>query len=167
VKWLAGLLHFIEASMVHLKNILLTTDLSPHSRNAIPYAVSLVGQYGGRLSLLHVEANVTPLMMPLPTGELVGFSGAGKLDRSREEHAALMALSEEIERDWKIQVEPLVRFGDAAAEIAACAREIGADCIVASSHGRTGLAHMVLGSTAERIVRLAPCAVLIVRPGAK
>ncbi len=56
-----------------------------------------------------------------------------------------------------------VRFGDPGHEIAAFAQEIGAGLIVMPSHGRTGLAHLLIGSVAERVVRLAHCAVLVLR----
>lgn len=56
-----------------------------------------------------------------------------------------------------------VAFGDPGHEIVAFAKEAGAGLIVMPSHGRTGLAHILLGSVAERVVRLAPCPVLVLR----
>lgn len=56
-----------------------------------------------------------------------------------------------------------VSFGDAGQEICAFAKEVGAGLIVMPSHGRTGLAHLLIGSVAERVVRLAPCPVLVLR----
>lgn len=56
-----------------------------------------------------------------------------------------------------------VRFGDAGTQIVSFAAEVGAALIVMPSHGRTGLAHLLIGSVAERVVRLAPCAVLVLR----
>jgi nucleotide-binding universal stress UspA family protein len=57
----------------------------------------------------------------------------------------------------------LTRFGEAWAEIVAVAKEQGADLIVISTHGRTGFEHALLGSTTEKVVRHAPCPVLVVR----
>jgi universal stress protein A len=57
----------------------------------------------------------------------------------------------------------VLRIGRAPDEIVAVARETGADLIVISTHGRSGLAHVLLGSTAEKVARQAPCPVLIVR----
>jgi universal stress protein A len=59
----------------------------------------------------------------------------------------------------------LSRMGRAHSEIPDTAKALGADLIVMGTHGYTGLKHMLLGSTAERVVRQAPCPVLTVRPG--
>jgi nucleotide-binding universal stress UspA family protein len=56
-----------------------------------------------------------------------------------------------------------VRFGDPGQEIADFAKQVGAGLIVMPSHGRTGMAHLLIGSVAERVVRLAPCPVLVLR----
>ncbi|HXY36504.1 MAG TPA: universal stress protein [Planctomycetaceae bacterium] len=56
-----------------------------------------------------------------------------------------------------------VRFGDAGHEIASYAEQLGAEFIVMPSHGRTGLTRLLLGSVAEKVVRLAPCPVLILK----
>jgi nucleotide-binding universal stress UspA family protein len=56
-----------------------------------------------------------------------------------------------------------VRAGNPAREIVAAARELGVDVIVMGTHGRTGLSHALMGSVAERVVRLAPCPVLTLR----
>jgi nucleotide-binding universal stress UspA family protein len=63
-----------------------------------------------------------------------------------------------------LEVEDLIVHGDAAAEIVRVAGERGADLIVISSHGRTGLGRMIFGSTAEAVVRHASCPVLVVKP---
>lgn len=56
-----------------------------------------------------------------------------------------------------------VRFGDPGSEICRAAEELGCNCIVIPSHGRTGLQHFLIGSVAERVVRLAPCPVFVLR----
>ena len=63
-----------------------------------------------------------------------------------------------------LDVEELIVHGEPAAEIVRVARERGADLIVISSHGRTGLGRILFGSTAESVVRYAPCPVLVVKP---
>lgn len=63
-----------------------------------------------------------------------------------------------------VPVETLAIWGNPPAEICRIARERSVDLIVMGTHGRTGLAHMLIGSVAERVVRHAPCSVLIVRP---
>jgi universal stress protein A len=72
----------------------------------------------------------------------------------------------------KLGLEPLkpkteVRIGAPAAEIVSAAEDLKADLLCIGTHGRTGIAHFLLGSVAERIVRHAPCPVLTVRPPAK
>ena len=63
-----------------------------------------------------------------------------------------------------LKVEEVIGHGDAAAEIVRIADEQGADLIVISSHGRTGLGRIIFGSTAEAVVRHARCPVLVVKP---
>jgi nucleotide-binding universal stress UspA family protein len=62
-----------------------------------------------------------------------------------------------------LQTEPIIRLGTAHTEIVRIARELGIDLIILSTKGRTGLAHVFLGSTAEKVVRHASCPVLVVR----
>jgi nucleotide-binding universal stress UspA family protein len=62
-----------------------------------------------------------------------------------------------------VEVEMFVRHGQAAHEIAACALAWEADLMVLSTHGRSGLRHVLVGSVAENVVRYAPCPVLVVR----
>lgn len=62
-----------------------------------------------------------------------------------------------------IRVTVNVRKGTAFDQIAAAARDVSADVIIIATHGRTGLRHMLLGSTTERVVRHAPCPVLVLR----
>ena len=63
-----------------------------------------------------------------------------------------------------LEIEEVVAHGDAASEIVRVARERNVDLIVISSHGRTGLGRILFGSTAESVVRHAPCPVLVVKP---
>ncbi len=63
-----------------------------------------------------------------------------------------------------LQVEDVIAHGDAASEIVRVSKERAVDMIVISSHGRTGFGRMLFGSTAESVVRYAPCPVLVVKP---
>ena len=71
-------------------------------------------------------------------------------------------VSSEVRR--ALRVEPMVSVGVPAVEIVRAAHLKGAELIAMGTHGRTGLARMVMGSVAEQVVRRAPCAVLTVRP---
>jgi len=84
-------------------------------------------------------------------------------DDSRREHAEAALQREVRSQDLNEQVHVTIRFGDPGHEIAAYAEEIDAGLIVVSSHGRTGLRHLLLGSVADRVVRLAKCPVLVLK----
>ena len=73
------------------------------------------------------------------------------------------AVRERFVKDKYRNVRIEVRYGDPGHEIADFAREIGAGLIVMPSHGRTALSHLLIGSVAERVVRYAPCPVLVLR----
>lgn len=76
---------------------------------------------------------------------------------------AQMAVEEFLDKHGIHGATTVVRIGSPGIEVANYARETNADLIVIPSHGRTGLRHLLLGSVAERVARLAPCPVLILR----
>jgi len=142
---------------LQLKHILVPVDFSECSRKALDYAVSFARQFNADVTMLHVVVAV-----PLPPQMLV-FE-AETLSAKYHEQAAKQ-LSE-----WRNEIAPratvkaTVRAGTAAhQEIIAAAHECNCDLIVIGSHGRSGLARILTGSTAERVVRHAPCPVLVVR----
>jgi nucleotide-binding universal stress UspA family protein len=141
---------------VELKRILVPVDFSEPSREALQFALSLAKPFRGTIRLLHV---VQAFAMP-PDVEVVhqaAFAealnqGATKsLDKWREEVAD------------HGQVEAELRVGTPYKEIVEAAGENNADLIILGTRGRTGLAGMLIGSTAERVVRHAACPVLVVR----
>jgi nucleotide-binding universal stress UspA family protein len=139
--------------MIFLKKILVTTDLSPFSLAALEYAVSFGMLYTSRLYLLYVYEG--------KEGHH-GKESAG-VHTEDEAHAAL----EEFVRmnvPAQTRLTTAVRKGTPAEEIKRFAQEEGIDLIVMASHGRTGLRHMVMGSVAERVVRLCSMPVLTVKP---
>jgi len=86
-------------------------------------------------------------------------------NRRQAAEERLNKLAEKVQKDHpQVKVEKVLRFGIAFLEIIRFAKEEDIDLIVMSSHGRTGLTHMLLGSTTEKVVRKAPCPVLTVRP---
>ena len=149
---------------MEIRSILLPTDFSECARHAVPYAAELARLVGARVVCLHdVEPVVpavgwTPIAEPLPVadvGEQLEDSAARELPR--------FARCEEFEG---LDVEDVITRGEAAAEIVRVASERAADLIVISSHGRAGLGRILFGSTAESVVRHAPCPVLVVKPPA-
>ena len=142
---------------LQLKHILVPVDFSDCSRKAMNYAASFAKQFNADITLLHVVVSV-----PLPPQMLV-FE-AETLSAKYHEQAARQLSEWRQEIVSEAAVKANVRPGTAAhQEIINAAHECNCDLIVIGSHGRSGLARMLTGSTAERVVRHAPCPVLVVR----
>jgi universal stress protein A len=145
-----------------IRSILLPTDFSECANYALSYAGSLARQAGASIICVHVIEPVVPtvgytgLTEPLPIADL-----SEQLEESAERELPKIGACEECSG---IEVEEVIAHGDAAAEIVRVARERGVDLIVISSHGRTGWGRILFGSTAESVVRHAPCPVLVVKP---
>lgn len=146
--------------MIDLKHILVPTDFSKHSQNALKYAAALADKFGAELHLLHVVQNLA-LMIPdmvnvvppiLPSGEQMTSAVRVALDRVIREN--------QLER-FKVHAE--VREGTPFYEIIQLAKDKKVDLIVMGTHGHSGLAHVLMGSVTDKVVRKAPCPVLTVR----
>ena len=140
-----------------ISRILVPIDFSECSRKALRYALPLAKQHGASLTLLYV---VPPAY---GGGEYVGFNFAemeAKLIATGEKDLAQLALDEACD---EVPAGALVRVGRPADEIVGLARSLPADLIMISTHGRTGLSHVFLGSVAEHVVQRAPCPVFVVR----
>ncbi len=141
----------------HPKRILVPLDFSAPARRALRFAREWAGVFGAEVCLLHV-------LEPDAPAETAGTeaTGAGHLAVVERTKAALQEIAcQEFPDPLRVRVE--VRQGVPYDRIAAAAVELGADLIVVATHGRTGLMHALLGSTAERVARHAPCPVLILR----
>jgi universal stress protein A len=144
------------ASPIHLHTILVPVDFSEHTAKALAYARAFAGQFAARLMLMHVvEPSVVPDNFGIIPPAYEEMNGALR-KLATERLAALTA-------DDSVPAETVVTVGRAAWEIVGRARESGADLIILATHGRSGLKHVFLGSTAEYVVRHAPCPVLTVR----
>jgi len=141
------------------KRILVPHDFSDDAAAALDFAVELAKQLGGELHLLHVYR--MPLEMFSPYGIAVPESVIPEIREAAGRR--LKELSAQV-KNAGLEVEVHLQEGPPADSIAEAARELGADLIVMGTRGRTGLAHVVLGSVAERTVRSAPCPVLTLRP---
>jgi nucleotide-binding universal stress UspA family protein len=140
-----------------LRNILVPVDFSEPSKKALSYALRFAKQNGGKITLLHVIEPVaiySDVVLPAIMGADLWPTEAKKAFRKlcRREHA-----------DAHLIRSMLIRKGTAHKEITDAARELEADLIIIATNGYTGLAHVLLGSTTERVVRHAPCPVLVVR----
>lgn len=140
----------------HLQRIVLATDFSDASRQALAPAVALARQFEAELTLVYV----VPTSLPTEFSHL-GLVLETKRLMAESERALTEFRARELPRDLKVQT--VVKDGGAAFQIAETARQTDADLIILSTHGYTGLKHAWLGSTAERVVRHATCPVLIIR----
>jgi nucleotide-binding universal stress UspA family protein len=137
--------------------ILVSTDFSNNSCQALPYANTYAQQFGAEVYLVHVIEE-PPFMSDVKNVPLV----MSDKQLQQKAHNDLDALAAE-EFDEAVKVHPMVRHGKAKDEIVAAARELNVDLIMISTHGRTGLKRALLGSVAEVVVRHAHCPVLVVR----
>ena len=140
------------------QHFLVPIDFSEYANQALDYAITLAGKLGARVTLLHV-------IQPLPLG---GMDMGMTLPATY-----VQDLEAEIRRDMEsslgrvtaagLEGDMVIVHGVPFHEITEAAKTQQVDLIVMGTHGRTGLYHVVLGSVAEKVVRLAPCPVLVVR----
>ena len=150
---------------MQVRLILLPTDFSECGNYALAYATSLARTFGSSILCVHVIEPMVPtvgysgMTEPLPIADI-----SDQLEDSAERELPKLA---ECEECAGLEVEELIVHGEAASEIVRVANERKVDLIVVSSHGRTGLGRILFGSTAEAVVRHAPCPVLVVKPPAE
>jgi len=146
--------------MIDLKKILVPTDFSEYSQRALCFACSLAEKFHAELHLLHVLQDFVALV-PEPG---MAFPPPGDyLEEMRQN--AQRSLEKLPPDDWNIQVSisRSVRQGPPFLEIVRLAKDENFDLIVIGTHGRSGLAHVLLGSVTEKVVRKASCPVLTVK----
>lgn len=137
-------------------HILVPTDFSPPSRAAIEAATSLAGQLGAELTVLHVVEPQFAAYGGMPLLPVVNFA-------SEAEQAARGALRElEKDLEGKVKLTTTVRHGSPWREVLEEVTACDADLIVIGTHGHTGLARALIGSTAEKVVRMSSVPVLTV-----
>lgn len=147
----------IGFSQMNLKKILVPVDFSECSRKAFHYAVSLAKRFDSEVLLLHVI-----VLVPPPPDVVVIESDALAQKYHGESARHLSSWRKGITP--RVPVKVSVRHGMGAhQEIVAAARESNSDLIIIGNQGRTALARILMGSTAERVVRHAPCPVLVIR----
>jgi len=145
---------------IRLQKILLPTDFSKYSAASTKYACELAAKFDAELHLLHT------LETHLASTPNFGFGLDLPKYVSESKAAAEKSLAGILDPKWseaRTVVKAMVE-GSPKTEIIAYARKHQIDLIVLSTHGRTGLAHVLMGSVAESVVRTAPCPVLTVRP---
>jgi nucleotide-binding universal stress UspA family protein len=147
--------------MVAIRRILAPTDFESYSSTTIQYAADLAEKFAAELVLLHIVTDMTLAMpdavmpTPIPAPVLTDLLDAAKAGLHN------LVKAENLER---LHPRLELRVGSPAAEIVAAASDLKVDLICLGTHGRGGIAHFLLGSVAEKVVRHAPCPVLSMHP---
>jgi universal stress protein A len=144
--------------ILRLKKILVPTDFSETSKKAVQYALRFAEQFGCEIALLYVVEPATPMI-----GAPLAIEPTTDEDEFTMAQRDLTALVAEARDNGACSVTSLVRIGHPPNEIAKAARDLDIDLIIIGTHGYTSWRHLCIGSTAERVVRTAPCPVLVVR----
>ena len=148
---------------MQIKTILFPTDFSNGARAAMDHAASLAKDYQAKLILLYVIQDISIAEWYIPSSLSVGDLVEDMRKSAWQEMDKWFA---EVSKQVK-DVEKMVVRGVPFVEIIQTAKEKSADLIVIGTHGRTGIDHMLFGSTAEKVVRKASCPVLTVRIAGK
>jgi len=144
---------------MEFKKILVTTDFSEFSLYAVPYAVEMARRFSSELVLGHV---IEPIIGPADFAW--GSYNVAEIEAKSREYA-----QENLEKMRKdhfpddLKSSTWLGYGSPFKEVISFVKEEGCDLIVISTHGLTGLSHIIFGSTTEKIVRKSPVPVLTVR----
>ncbi len=140
--------------MKRIEKILITTDLSPCSEEALAYAAFLAGQLDATILLTHILE---------PLGYPIDFAMIQSDDFEQWNRGKALEQAAALWRQKGLRIETHFFRGDPATEIVKAAQNLECDLIVMGTHGRTGITHLVMGSVAEKVVRISPIPVLTVR----
>lgn len=146
-----------DIKTLRIRNVLVPTDFSQPSLEAVEFALPLLKKFGADLHLVHVFESDYPLASTAALPLVVPLLQVGQRVRRHLKDVA---------KKYSIALRPEnihARRGRPFEEICRLARDRDIDLIVTSTRGNTGLKHLALGSTAERVVRYSPCPVLVVR----
>ncbi|KKO18817.1 MAG: universal stress protein [Candidatus Brocadia sp.] len=145
--------------MMKIEKILFPTDFSVCSKYALKYALDFATERGAKLYILNV---IPKLNIPIGSGGATFPVSKFYADMEREAKKNIHRL---IPRRFleKIKIENIIVRGTPFQEIIKAAKKYDIDLITIATHGRTGISHALLGSTAEKVVRTASCPVLCVR----
>jgi nucleotide-binding universal stress UspA family protein len=141
------------------QHFLVPTDFSAYADQALDYAIALAGKLPARLTLLHVVHSV-PLWVEGDMGRALPDVYLRQLEAQAQQE---LEQRQQRLQAAGVQGTILLVHGMPFQRIIDLARDQQIDLIIMGTHGRTGLQHVLLGSVAEKVVRLAPCPVLIVR----
>jgi universal stress protein A len=141
---------------VTFSRILVPTDFSDPSKRALKYAARFAAQFGSKVTLIHV-------IEPVMSADFTTFPLALDEEKVVENARQRLLHLGKANLDGTSLEAAVVRSGNPFHEITEAARELDVDLIILATHGYTGIKRALLGSTAERVVRYAQCAVMTVR----
>jgi universal stress protein A len=145
---------------MQLRTILVPTDFSHSSQQALSWALELVTRWGSRVVLLHaLPPWDDPVRMKEAGVSIADFEAGLRADAEAQAQELLSKTDQQ-----GVTIQTCILVGLPNTTICHVAEQEQADLIIMGSHGRTGLAHVFLGSVAENTVRYAPCPVLVIRP---
>jgi universal stress protein A len=145
--------------MLNFNLIIVTTDLSDYSLRALPYAIGLAERFDADLRVISVNEPALPVSDVAWVSPMIAATDD---ERAAEIKQTLDKLiSDQVPST--VRAESKVLFGNPVDAIVEYARETNADLIVSCTHGRGGLSHVLMGSTAEALVRHSPCPVLTLK----
>lgn len=147
--------------MIQLNRILTATDFSEHSQVALKYSAAFAKAFGAEVILCHVLEKPDFLSQFPPVSEMYVPPNFAELHEKQARIQCEQVLAAEGLSHFRV----VLRHGNPHVEIVRAAREENADLVIVGTHGRGPVAHILLGSVAERVVRSAPCPVLTVRSG--
>jgi nucleotide-binding universal stress UspA family protein len=147
--------------MIKMKKILFPTDFSEESHEASKYALSFARDFKAHLYVLHVvNEKIFNEGLNLPRVVSVDELERELMEEGRKRLKTLYTAEEVKDLEW----ESVITKGKPFLEIIRFAKDTDIDLIIIGTHGRSGFEHIIFGSTAEKVVRKAPCPVLSVRP---
>ena len=141
-----------------ISTIVAPVDFSESSSRTARYAVALAQRLGATLHLVHVVD--APAFASPPRRDGLGALSVGER-QYQDARARMSALAATLNMPEGMSTD--VRMGPVAESIAQAVVDYGADLVIMATHGRTGLSHLMMGSVAERVIRIARCPVLVVR----
>ncbi len=144
--------------MIELKKILYPTDFSEYAVNARPYVIDLAKKFGAEVTVINVLMSPSYAVSPEFAVDLTKI----QKDMQAAAESSLAAVRKVFE-DEGITTRAILEIGSPFAEIVHTAQKEKIDLIIMATHGHGAVKHMLLGSTAEKVVRKAPCPVLTVR----
>jgi len=145
--------------MLNFNLIIVTTDLSDYSLRALPYAVGLAERFDASLRVVSVSEPALPVSDVAWVSPMIAATDDERAAEIKQTLDKLIA--DQVPKS--VNAESRVLFGNPVDAIVEYARETNADLIVSCTHGRGGLSHVLMGSTAEALVRHSPCPVLTLK----